>query len=379
MENNRYERLSLIDWFPNESVRNSTYAVIGAGATGNEVIKNLTLLGVERIDIFDYDEVELHNLTRTVLLRESDVGEPKALCTARRARELDPNVDVRAFCGDFWKILSLDQLSEYDFVIACVDNVEARIKLNQLCRLASTNFINTGIDSRFAVVEFFPFSAQVDDVPCFECGLAVSAYERLAERYSCGRLRRLSYAEGKLPTTIITASLVGAMTASTCLQSLNGSNRRLARRIMVDSLTGSADTVELSKNEHCIGCMDKCDNVCIVTMGSGAGEARIPSEIFSRDDLSVFASEGIVTEYTCVKCGDQARVFQLAEKFDETLAECPDCKIHSRDVEVKAQFELGELLRNYSDKVFPAKFMRLEVDEVTFVLDFTTAVSPAFP
>src|SRR5215467_14413941 len=41
--------------------------VVGAGALGNEVIKNLSLLGLGTIYIVDRDVIEASNLTRSVL------------------------------------------------------------------------------------------------------------------------------------------------------------------------------------------------------------------------------------------------------------------------------------------------------------------------
>ena len=41
----RYQRHELIDWFSQQRLADSRVAVIGAGAIGNEVIKNLVLLG----------------------------------------------------------------------------------------------------------------------------------------------------------------------------------------------------------------------------------------------------------------------------------------------------------------------------------------------
>ena len=73
----RYDRHKLIDWFSQEDLESSHIAVVGTGAVGNEVLKNLALLGVGRIDIFDFDNIEIHNLTRTVLFTESDIGRSK--------------------------------------------------------------------------------------------------------------------------------------------------------------------------------------------------------------------------------------------------------------------------------------------------------------
>ena len=86
--------------------------VVGAGAIGNEVVKNLALMGVGRIDVCDFDRVELHNLTRSIFLREADVGRSKAAAVAERAAEVDPNVRVRAVEGDAWRTLTLSALAQ---------------------------------------------------------------------------------------------------------------------------------------------------------------------------------------------------------------------------------------------------------------------------
>ena len=45
-EEDRYSRLRLIPWWDQERLKNATIMVVGAGAIGNELIKNLALLGI---------------------------------------------------------------------------------------------------------------------------------------------------------------------------------------------------------------------------------------------------------------------------------------------------------------------------------------------
>ena len=201
----RYHRHSLIDWFSQETVARTKAIVIGAGAVGNEVIKNLALLGVGEIYIFDLDFIENHNLTRSVLFRETHIGRPKAQVAAEQAAALDPNVSVYGTHGDFWDHVTFSELCSSDLVFCCVDNFEARIRCNTLCYLSRVDFINIGIDSRYAFVEFFPFS-RTSVAGCLECNLPDSAYRRISERYSCGHLRKLSFVEKKIPTTIVTST-----------------------------------------------------------------------------------------------------------------------------------------------------------------------------
>ena len=89
MHSDRYRRHEQIDWFSQQAVSATRVAVVGAGAIGNEVVKNLVLLGVGGIDLYDFDTVEAHNLTRSVFLRESDIGTGKATAVVQRAAAVD--------------------------------------------------------------------------------------------------------------------------------------------------------------------------------------------------------------------------------------------------------------------------------------------------
>jgi molybdopterin/thiamine biosynthesis adenylyltransferase len=373
----RYRRHDLIDWFSQEQVSAARIAVIGAGAVGNEVVKNLALLGCGTIDVFDFDVVELHNLTRSVLLRESDAGRNKAEAVAERARDLDPHVTVHAVAGDFWDTLSLARLRGYDCAIAAVDNFEARLRLNQLCLIARVNLVNAGLDSRWAAVESFPFAAS-DDAACYECTLPESAYARVAERYSCGGLRRRAGLERRIPTTAVTASVAGALAASMALR-LGGETPRHAQRRLLDTIGGAGTSVGIERREGCPGC------------GAFARPPRIvrTRNRWSprRDDQSV-AGPGIVEQpmrlsdplimgYECAACGpleEAARyVNRRAAEFDDGIATCPKCAAPAVRIEIRDTFTVGELTARFPGGPVPAKFALTEIngDAVCFDLEET--------
>ena len=68
-DGDRYSRFRLIAWWDQEKLARSRFLVVGAGALGNEVLKNLALLGVGYIHVVDFDRIEESNLTRSVLFR----------------------------------------------------------------------------------------------------------------------------------------------------------------------------------------------------------------------------------------------------------------------------------------------------------------------
>jgi molybdopterin/thiamine biosynthesis adenylyltransferase len=95
----RFARLEAIDWWDQALLGRARVLVVGVGALGNEVIKNLSLLGVGNMTIVDMDRVEASNLSRSVLFRENDEGKPKAECAARAAVGIYPQTNATASLG----------------------------------------------------------------------------------------------------------------------------------------------------------------------------------------------------------------------------------------------------------------------------------------
>src|SRR5882724_6790979 len=107
------------------TLSNMKFVVVGAGALGNEVVKNLGLQGAGSVIIVDSDRVELSNLSRSVFFRPADCGRPKAesLCLS-----LSP-----MFPGTRWEYhnreiadVGFGELAGADLILTCVDSDLAR-------------------------------------------------------------------------------------------------------------------------------------------------------------------------------------------------------------------------------------------------------------
>src|SRR5271167_4519430 len=90
----RFARFRLINWWDQERLAQARVLVVGAGALGNEILKDLALLGVGRVLVADRDRVENSNLSRSILFRERDRGRPKAEVAAERTVEIYPEMRV---------------------------------------------------------------------------------------------------------------------------------------------------------------------------------------------------------------------------------------------------------------------------------------------
>ncbi|MEZ8096726.1 ThiF family adenylyltransferase [Photobacterium swingsii] len=364
----RYQRHALIDWFPQDAVHRAKIAVVGCGAVGNEVAKNLALLGVGYIDLYDFDTIELHNLTKSVLFREQDVGLNKVEVAKKRLLELEPNIIVNAMHGDIWELLEFNALEQYKCVICCVDNFEARIKLNKLCLLAGIPLINTGIDSKYCQIEVYPFG-QLNDQACYECSLPLTVYEKVQERYSCGWLKKVAFQEKKIPTTILTSSITGSFAASSAMSFIKGDFGDHASRILVNSLTGQSSITSLTTSDQCPCCSEVQKQPQIISCERNLISLHDDVE-FSFDAL-ITSSDPIIMSATCSQCGkeDESVKFTRASDSDSSLMWCSDCATESVSIDIKDCFTLRELRENNLNKPFPGKYIQLQLNGETIVIE----------
>src|SRR2546430_799494 len=92
----RFDRLRRIPWWDQDRLRKAKVLVLGAGALGNEILKNLALMGVGNLFIADIGNVETSNLSRSVLFRERDAGRPKAVVAAETVRDIYPDINLQS-------------------------------------------------------------------------------------------------------------------------------------------------------------------------------------------------------------------------------------------------------------------------------------------
>ncbi len=74
LREDRYSRLRLIPWWDHSKIVACRLLVVGAGALGNEILKNAALLGFRKVVVVDLDRIEESNLSRTVLYRGENIN-----------------------------------------------------------------------------------------------------------------------------------------------------------------------------------------------------------------------------------------------------------------------------------------------------------------
>jgi molybdopterin/thiamine biosynthesis adenylyltransferase len=362
MDRERYLRQQDVEGLGVGRLQSMHVSVVGAGAVGNEVVKNLVLMGVGAIDVHDFDRVEIHNLTRSIFLREADVGAGKAGALVARAAGVDPHVRLRAIEGDVWRTLGLAELARRDVLICAVDNLESRMRLSQLCLLAGVDMVNAGIDSRHASVEVFRFSAP-GACACFECHLPDSAYRKVAERYSCGWLRRAMLAEDRIATTAITASVAGALAVQAALR-VGGGEGTTSQRVMFDTRTGASTVAALAHNSDCPGCAHLWPRPRRVA-AHGGWQAALAAHAGDADALLL--SDALIFDYVCTACATTVHaarhIGRLADEFDDRIMRCDGCGQLAVRVDIRAEVSVDELRQRFGGFPLPVKFLLARVGE----------------
>ena len=251
LEEDRYARLRLIPWWDQNKLRNASVMVVGAGAIGNELIKNLALLGIGRILIFDMDRIENTNLTRSVLYRRSDVGRYKAEVAAERAMEMNPDVRAKAFDLNIIDDVGLGVFRRMDVVLGGLDNREARLAINQACWHVGKPWIDGAIEalSGFARV-FVPGQGA-----CYECTMTETDWMLINKRKSCALLTHQQMNEGKIPTTPTSSSVIAGVQVQELLKLLHrdrGLPTLAGKGFVFNGLTHDSYVVEYQEKPDCM-------------------------------------------------------------------------------------------------------------------------------
>ncbi len=207
-----YPKLS---WFKQKKVSSAHVMVVGCGALGNEVIKNLALFGVGNLVLVDCDEVEYSNLTRSILFTQEDALKHryKVDAAAESVKKINPNINVTTIVGDIATSVGLGLIRKMNVVVGCLDNRWARYTLNRLCMRAGVPWVDGGINALEGVAKVF-----IPGKNCYACTLEPSALEDLKHSTSCAVAIRRNIESGRVPTTPVVASIIGAVQAQEAMK-----------------------------------------------------------------------------------------------------------------------------------------------------------------
>jgi tRNA A37 threonylcarbamoyladenosine dehydratase len=108
--------------------------VAGLGGVGSYCAEALVRAGVGRLTLIDHDSVATSNINRQLPALLSTVDQPKVELMAARARDINPECDVRIM-REFILPESVDSQipGDADYLIDCIDSLNCKVALVEHC------------------------------------------------------------------------------------------------------------------------------------------------------------------------------------------------------------------------------------------------------
>lgn len=322
-DDDRFSRFKLISWWEQPRLAKGKVLVVGAGALGNEIVKNCALAGVGNLLVADMDRIENSNLTRSVLFRATDNGQYKAEVACRAGMNIYSGLTAHPFVGNVVHDLGLGVYFWADVIIGGLDNREARVAINSASMFAGKTWVDGAIEVLDGVARVFA----PGDGPCYECTMSDVDWKMLESRRSCALLTRAQLNEGKVPTTPTTASIIAGVQVQETIKLLHGMSGIAGQGFVFSGLSGESYLVNYKRKPDCFA-HEQCGK--LERLGAGVGGVTL-NDLLQRarttlgPDAVIGLSRDIITSLSCAACGESEPVYRSLGKVTEKEGLCPKC------------------------------------------------------
>ncbi|THU68087.1 hypothetical protein C4D60_Mb08t00200 [Musa balbisiana] len=128
-----------------EAIKRAKVLMVGAGGIGCELLKTLALSGFQDVHIIDMDTIEVSNLNRQFLFRQSHVGQSKAKVARDAVLKFMPHINITPYHANVKDPgFNVDFFKQFNVVLNGLDNLDARRHVNRLCLAAEVPLIESG-------------------------------------------------------------------------------------------------------------------------------------------------------------------------------------------------------------------------------------------
>jgi molybdopterin/thiamine biosynthesis adenylyltransferase len=322
LHEDRYSRLRLIPWWDETRIRAARVLVVGAGALGNEILKNLALLGFQKVVVVDLDRIEESNLSRAVLFRDSDVGDTKAEVAARSYESLCPGAAVKPISADVIHQVGLGLFSWSDLIIAGLDNREARLWINRAAWKTNRPWVDGAIEGINGVVRVFVPGAP----PCYECTLGETDWALLERRMSCNLLLAEADVQGKVATTPTISSIIAGVEVQEAMKLIHGLPTLAGHGYIFEGLNHTSYVVEYTANADCmshytfgrvIRLKERSSDLTLEQL-----RERARQDLHSQD-VTIEFSRDIIHQLVCPRCNAIEALFVPVGTVSYEQGRCP--------------------------------------------------------
>jgi len=134
--------------FSKEELKNSfekKVCVLGCGGLGGYVIQILARFGIGYLTIVDGDSFAISNLNRQVFSDINSIGIEKVIKTKKDLDIINPDIKINIVCDMVDKENAYDILSGHDVIVDCLDNINTRLLVQDVCEELNIPLIHGAI------------------------------------------------------------------------------------------------------------------------------------------------------------------------------------------------------------------------------------------
>jgi len=238
----RYSRqimLPEIDIAGQEKLLDAHVLILGMGGLGSPAALYLASAGVGRLTLCDHDAVEVSNLQRQIVHRQTSLGESKVASAKRTLSEINPDVQLDTLDHKLQGDALLQAVDDADLVLDATDNFLARYAINDACWQSTTPLVSgAAIRWEGQVAVFDPRQA---DSPCYRC------------LYAEGDDEALNCSENGVLGTVV--GIIGTCQAMEAIKLITGAGEPLTGHVLYfDGKRMDWRKLSLGKNPRCVTC-----------------------------------------------------------------------------------------------------------------------------
>jgi len=214
--------------------------IAGCGALGTNLADLIARAGVGRITVVDPDSVELSNLQRQALMREADLGRPKAQVVAEAVAAINSGSEVN------YEITRIEAHNVERLIEGChlvldgLDNLGARYLLNDTCVKHDIPWIFATVAATYGMT--MPILPR--EGPCLRCLLPNPVPDEIV----------LTARNAGIINTIPRA--IATIETTQAFKILLGSPECPVKLITYDTWWNTFSAQEIHKAEHCPCCSE---------------------------------------------------------------------------------------------------------------------------
>ena len=159
-----------------------------------------------------------------------------------------PQLRVQPFCGNVVYELGMGVYRWADVILGGLDNREARVAINRAAARAGKIWIDGAIERLDGVARVFDPACG----PCYECTMSEIDWQMLhSRREFCPCCSRDDMAEGKVPTTPTTASVIAGIQCQEAVKLIHGLETLSGRGFVFDGMSHQSYVVAYTRNDDC--------------------------------------------------------------------------------------------------------------------------------